>query len=338
MPKFSLIIPVYNIAPYLRACLDSIVGQTFSDWEAICVDDGSKDASGQILEEYAARDGRFRVIHKANAGLAAARNTGIEVAKGTWLWFVDGDDLVVPRALQILNDVTLDGRFDPLHMVSFGFEMFSGQLKPEIVGTLSSLKYATKVEDWVGQTFFSSIWVKIFRREAIGSLRAWDCPYNEDAAFVLDYAFLSKGWLVLDAKLYCYRKRAGSITCSKLPKKSMEIILRNEDELLDKALAGLKKQPDAVMDTLLKTMHFRSFRTYEDGFFKLTSRERSELLPLWIAVQRRYLKLYAVSWKIRLCIKMVFLLNSGFWAKPIVLGLGNVNAFSHKLKHYFCRH
>ena len=67
-PKFSIIIPVYNVAPYLRECFDSVLAQTFTNWEAICVDDGSTDGSGEILDEYAARDGRFRVIHQKNAG------------------------------------------------------------------------------------------------------------------------------------------------------------------------------------------------------------------------------------------------------------------------------
>ena len=70
-PFFSVIIPVYNVAPYLRECLDSVLKQTFTDWEAICVDDGSTDESGAILDEYAAKDKRFRVIHQANAGVSA---------------------------------------------------------------------------------------------------------------------------------------------------------------------------------------------------------------------------------------------------------------------------
>ena len=94
MPFFSIIIPVYNVAPYLRECLDSVIAQTFTDWEAICVDDGSTDGSGAILDEYAAKDKRFRVIHQKNAGVSVARNAAIELMHGDWFLFVDADDVI----------------------------------------------------------------------------------------------------------------------------------------------------------------------------------------------------------------------------------------------------
>ena len=91
-PFFSIIIPVYNVAPYLRECLDSVLAQTFTDWEAICIDDGSTDGSGAILDEYAAKDRRFKVIHHPNAGVAASRNKAIDLAQGVYAMFMDSDD------------------------------------------------------------------------------------------------------------------------------------------------------------------------------------------------------------------------------------------------------
>ena len=90
---FSVIIPVYNAEKYLRPCLDSVLNQTESDWECVCVDDGSTDASGMILDEYAARDSRFKVIHQANGGEGVARNTGLKMAVGDWITWLDADDL-----------------------------------------------------------------------------------------------------------------------------------------------------------------------------------------------------------------------------------------------------
>ena len=101
----SLIIPVYNAAPYLRACLDSVLVQTFTDWEMICIDDGSADGSGEILDEYMLRDTRIRVFHQDNAGSSAARNKGLEYASGEWVWFVDADDTITPSALETLVNV-----------------------------------------------------------------------------------------------------------------------------------------------------------------------------------------------------------------------------------------
>ena len=102
MPKFSIIIPVYNVEPYLRECLDSVLAQTFTDWETICVDDGSTDNSGAILDEYAAKDSRFKVIHQPNAGVSAARNAALDVVTGEWLTFVDGDDSISSDCLSAM--------------------------------------------------------------------------------------------------------------------------------------------------------------------------------------------------------------------------------------------
>lgn len=90
--KVSIIVPVYNTSQYLRQCLDSILTQTYKDWECILVDDGSTDDSLRICDEYAARDQRFRVIHKENGGVSSARNRGINEASGEWITFVDSDD------------------------------------------------------------------------------------------------------------------------------------------------------------------------------------------------------------------------------------------------------
>ena len=93
-PKISIIIPVYNVEDYLSMCIESVIAQTYKDWELILVDDGSPDNSGSICDEYASRDPRIRVIHKKNAGVSAARNTGIEAANGEWISFIDSDDWV----------------------------------------------------------------------------------------------------------------------------------------------------------------------------------------------------------------------------------------------------
>lgn len=94
MPFFSIIIPVYNVAPYLRECLDSVLAQIFTDWEAVCIDDGSTDGGGTILDEYAAGDVRFKVIHQKNSGVSAARNVALDIATGEWVCFVDADDII----------------------------------------------------------------------------------------------------------------------------------------------------------------------------------------------------------------------------------------------------
>lgn len=101
MPKVSVIVPVYNVEQYLRRCLDSILGQTMSDWEAICVDDGSPDGSASILAEYAERDSRFRILTKENGGLSSARNAGTAWARGEFVNYVDSDDFIHPQTFEL---------------------------------------------------------------------------------------------------------------------------------------------------------------------------------------------------------------------------------------------
>ena len=99
-PKVSVIIPVYNTEPWLKECLDSVLRQTMAGFEVICVDDGSTDRSGAILKDYAARDARFCVISQKNKGQSAARNAGINVARGTYIYFLDSDDYIEPDLLE----------------------------------------------------------------------------------------------------------------------------------------------------------------------------------------------------------------------------------------------
>ena len=103
----SIILPVYNTEKFLRPCLDSIVAQTFTDFETILVDDGSTDGSGGICDEYAMKDDRFVVVHKQNEGVAMARITGFEHSKGDYITFIDSDDIVNPLYLKKLYNTII---------------------------------------------------------------------------------------------------------------------------------------------------------------------------------------------------------------------------------------
>ena len=118
----SIIIPIYKVEPYLRECLDSVAASPLDCWEAILIDDGSPDGCPQICDEYAAKDKRFRVIHQENAGVAAARNAGLDVAQGQWCWFVDSDDVVDMRPVGDM--VTWLQEHQEVDLVMFDLETF----------------------------------------------------------------------------------------------------------------------------------------------------------------------------------------------------------------------
>ena len=101
-PSISVIVPVYNTEQYLRRCIDSVLAQTYKDFELLLIDDGSKDSSGAICDEYAAQDARVRVFHKENGGVSSARNVGLDNAQGEWITFIDSDDYFLSKGLEIL--------------------------------------------------------------------------------------------------------------------------------------------------------------------------------------------------------------------------------------------
>ena len=112
---------MYNVEKYLHRCLDSVLNQTFKNWQAICVDDGSPDKSGDIAEEYAKKDKRFIVVHKENGGLSDARNAGFPYAKGKYIMYLDSDDFIHPQTMEIALDVAEKNKSD---IVSFRYDRF----------------------------------------------------------------------------------------------------------------------------------------------------------------------------------------------------------------------
>ena len=101
MPKVSIIVPVYKAEKYLHRCVDSILAQTFTDWELLLIDDGSPDRSGDICDEYAKKDTRIRVFHKKNGGVSSARNLGLDNVQGEYVTFVDSDDWIDVNTLNV---------------------------------------------------------------------------------------------------------------------------------------------------------------------------------------------------------------------------------------------
>ena len=119
MPAISIIIPIYNVEKYLRRCLDSVLNQTFQDWQAICVNDGSPDNSAAILEEYAKKDSRIVVVSKENGGLSDARNVGMKHATGDYILYLDSDDFIHPQTMEIAYSLAVRDGSD---IVSFTYD------------------------------------------------------------------------------------------------------------------------------------------------------------------------------------------------------------------------
>lgn len=210
----SVIVPVYKVEQYLRECVDSILTQTFHDFELILVDDGSPDRCPNICDEYAARDSRVKVIHQPNGGLSAARNAGIEVARGEYLTFIDSDDYVSPAYLQKLYDAFHDAHTDISICMPLQFEDGSsvhlsedGQFPVQkMTGRDACLKLYHGDE-----TVPVMAWGKLFHKSCFSEIRFPVGKIHEDEFVVPIILYQAKTVVALAERLYYYRTRLGSI-------------------------------------------------------------------------------------------------------------------------------
>lgn len=213
----SIILPVFNAERFLSQCLDSILRQTYQDWELIAVDDGSKDRSLEILKSYEKRDDRIHIISKKNEGVSIARNVALSQVRGEYIYFVDSDDIVMQDALSILirtlesNNATFV-KSDFLPINEHGKQLFINK-KQGI-----RRRYEGKIID--SEMFYSKIlmdefflWTCLFRRDIIEKNKIRFIPHcrlMEDAAFIVEYLLHSSRNVYKNACVYGYRKYEGT--------------------------------------------------------------------------------------------------------------------------------
>lgn len=218
----SIIIPVYNVAPYLRMCMDSVCGQTFQDIEIIAVNDGSPDNSLEILKEYAAKDSRIVIIDQDNAGLSAARNAGLEKASGEYVLFLDSDDWIDLNTCELAYKAI---RKNASHVVLWNYyreytnssqkTLIAGQTEKEWIGRVAKGLHRRMVGP-LGDELkkpelldsFTTAWGKLYKKELIGDTRFVDTKLigSEDILFNIDVFFRADRICYLPELLSHYRK------------------------------------------------------------------------------------------------------------------------------------
>lgn len=227
MPLISVIVPVYNVEPYLARCIDSILSQTFTDFELILVDDGSPDNCGKICDEYAQKDNRIQVIHKENGGLSSARNAGIAISRGEWIHFVDSDDLIHPQMLEILYSAV-----DETTQISM-CELFKADICPESFCShknISEFKKHKINEDtliFLMRNYYLIYWVacaKLIKKEIIEKYPFTPGRIHEDGAVVFKWIKEAENVNIVEEQLYFYRVNPDSIT-------QVDFSLKNLDRL-----------------------------------------------------------------------------------------------------------
>ena len=202
MPKVSIIIPVYKVEKYIVRCIDSILAQTYSDWELLLVDDGSPDQSGVICDEYVAKDSRIRVFHKENSGVSAARNYAIDRALGEYITFVDSDDWLDSECLDMcVNEIESNS----LDLLQFGYREVSSDGNILKVKDLGTSKIG--LNDYLKTSFLVTVWGSVFKTSLIKdhSIRFnTNLKLAEDQLFVMQYMIVSQTFKSITGVYYNY--------------------------------------------------------------------------------------------------------------------------------------
>lgn len=264
--NFSIIVPIYNTEKYLKQCIESIVNQTYKNFELILVDDGSTDSSGEICDKYNEKYDFIKVIHQKNKGVSSARNVGIDISQNDWICFVDSDDWINPNMLSILRKNIAKEKAD---LYSFNawkiserdnvFESLIFYKENDVICFETEIQkfnyyYDLLMQYWVGW----EVWQRVFRRDIILKEHLMfvsrDDVFAEDFLFTFQYMLHVKKIGVICNLLYNYCQRENSLICTE-DKKSVLLKLYNF------AVMGYK--------SVIKYNMFYFFKNYHKLYFML---------------------------------------------------------------------
>lgn len=252
MELISVIVPVYNVESYVAECIESIQNQTYMNLEIILVNDGSTDASGDICDQYAAYDERIQVIHKENAGVSAARNTGIESANGDYIGFVDSDDYIAPTMYEDMLKLMAEHDLDIIECTAFrnnGDTNIEGcnDGSLEIFNRDEALKMAM-------YDCFVAVWSQLYKRRVISDVRFPVGRKFEDSA--VSYLFIANTKRVghINRCLYYYRLNPNSTTQTSFDAKSRWDFVLGYEERLQYAIDHQLPYVDDCNSLLMKAV------------------------------------------------------------------------------------
>lgn len=227
----TVIVPVYNVEQYLDKCVDSILSQTYSNIEVVLVDDGSTDDSGKMCDEYKKKDNRIVVIHQTNQGLSGARNSGIDIAKGVYITFIDSDDYVSKKYIEFLYTMICDNSADIASCKEKKFYEVSDIVEEDVVkSSVQIYKKEQALENMLYRRNVDSYAVgKLYKKVLFQEIRFPVGVLFEDTKTIYKVYDLIDKIAVSSEGLYYYLQRRGSIVNSSFDKKKMEQVWASEE-------------------------------------------------------------------------------------------------------------
>ncbi|HEL2051871.1 TPA: glycosyltransferase family 2 protein [Streptococcus suis] len=251
-PLISIIVPVYNVENYLDECIRTVLGQTYSNWELLLINDGSTDSSGSMCDDYARRDDRIRVIHKNNGGLSDARNAGIDNCTGEYITFLDSDDGIrgdfleecVTTANQHDVDIVI-GHFFIWDENNQTFLYFVDQAQKDTTEVISAQEALNRQVVWknLNTAPFVVAWGKLFRASLFNTVRFPKGKVFEDEYTIHKTLLESNTVALINKEFYMYRRHGNSIMTSHFSiSKAMNLVEALEERIVDLVLANKDTQ------------------------------------------------------------------------------------------------
>ncbi len=245
-PAISIIVPVYNAEKYIGRCLDSILAQTFSDYELILVNDGSTDTSGKICDDYSRLENRISVVHKPNGGQSTARNAGVEIAKGSYLGFVDADDYIAPTMLQTLYDLVISYQAD-ISECGYISVFKDREVVCEFGKGIEFGEGNYLTEKFINADIFYGVVTKLFKASLFDHVHFPHGRIYEDTWMTLNFCLEPLKYVRTEQPLYYYDQTASSTLRSELTQRKAReyiYILENQLALIERKVADnyLKKR------------------------------------------------------------------------------------------------
>jgi glycosyltransferase involved in cell wall biosynthesis len=257
MPSISIIVPIYNVELYLVKCIESILTQSFTDFELILVNDGSKDNCGRICDEYTKKDNRIKVIHKKNGGLSDARNAGIQISSGQYIGFVDSDDWIEPEMFEKLYKLCLEKNADVSTCSIYIWDNGEKRHRWGATNKIRVFDSRTAIQKMYNEKLSGfSAWNKLYKKSIFNNIKFPKGRVYEDAAIMYRVYDCANKIVFLDTPLYNYNYRNSSITRSGFSEKRFDMVLNYFEaySYMEKKYPEMCERLDSIYFSTLRNM------------------------------------------------------------------------------------
>lgn len=284
--KISIIMPVYNVEKFLKKSIQSVINQTFKEFELILIDDGSKDKSGDICDYYSKLDNRIVVKHTTNKGVSAARNLGLDIARGNYIGFVDSDDIIEKQMFEILYNEIITGKYDIVkcdvkeikylseEYIDYDNNYIQTYDSREIKGNEDIFVLFLKCE------LSACCYDKLFKKEIIGEKRFKNITVNEDLDFLLQVMPYLNNIKLIYYPFYKYVRRENSITTSFYSQEKLKTIDIHKD-ILKYCKNNYPQYIDCALNQyygeIMLVMHYICYKSKDKELFDVYIRLAKEL-------------------------------------------------------------